>query len=332
MPRSSHGDRLADIPLAPHKMSQPSNILVLGTGELGTAALASLAAHPQRGAIDISVTMRPSSLASPTPSKQAELARLQALAITPVPLDLESAAHSTLVSTFARYELIISCTGMAAPPSFQLRLARAVLAAKTPRYIPWQFGVDYDVIGPDAAGGLFRTQCEVRALLRSQEVTRWVIVSTGVFMSFLFERTFGVVEGAGDNVVTRAFGDWGNGITATTVEDIGKCTAEVVFDEGVWKEGSGNGGVVHIAGDTLTFEDVAELMKNVLGRSVRRELWSTEELVRRMAEKPEDVIHKYRMIWAENQGVAWDVRESFNGRRGISMTSAEEWAKEHLRL
>jgi len=62
------------------------------------------------------------------------------------------------------------------------------------RYFPWQFGVDYDVIGRGSAQDLFDEQLDVRDLLRGQSGTEWVVVSTGMFMSFLFEPWFGVVE------------------------------------------------------------------------------------------------------------------------------------------
>jgi len=52
------------------------------------------------------------------------------------------------------------------------------------RYFPWQFGVDYDVIGRGSAQDLFDKQLDVRHLLRGQSGTEWVVVSTGMFMSF----------------------------------------------------------------------------------------------------------------------------------------------------
>jgi len=66
-------------------------------------------------------------------------------------------------------------------------LARAVLDAGVRRYVPWQFGVDYDVIGRGSAQDLFDEQLDVRDALRSQSGTEWVIISTGMFTSFLFE-------------------------------------------------------------------------------------------------------------------------------------------------
>jgi hypothetical protein len=106
-----------------------------------------------------------------------------------------------------------------------------VLAARVARFIPWQFGVDYDVIGKGSAQDLFDEQCDVRSLLRNGEEnggTEWVIVSTGIFMSFLFEEFWGVVDVKEKKWVVRALGSWENKVTVTTPEDIGRLTARIV--------------------------------------------------------------------------------------------------------
>jgi hypothetical protein len=48
------------------------------------------------------------------------------------------------------------------------------LDAGVKRYFPWQFGVDYDVIGGGSAQDLFDEQLDVRDLLRSQDRTEWL--------------------------------------------------------------------------------------------------------------------------------------------------------------
>ena len=62
--------------------------------------------------------------------------------------------------------------------------------------------MDYDVIRRGSAQDLFDEQYDVRQLLRRQQqqeeegqgTTEWVIISTGIFLSFLFKDAFGVVE------------------------------------------------------------------------------------------------------------------------------------------
>ena len=91
--------------------------------------------------------------------------------------------------------------------------------------MPWQFGVDYDVLGKGSAQDLFNEQLEVRELLRAQRATEWIIISTGMFTSFLFEPAFGVVDLANNTV--NALGSWDTQVTVTTPEDIGMLTATV---------------------------------------------------------------------------------------------------------
>lgn len=51
---------------------------------------------------------------------------------------------------------------------------------------PWQFGVDFEAIGRGGPLDIFDAQLDVRELLRSQDKTEWVVISTGMFMSYLF--------------------------------------------------------------------------------------------------------------------------------------------------
>ena len=174
---------------------------------------------------------------------------------------------------------MIGCTGFVAGRSIQLKLARAALDAGVRRYFPWQFGVDYDAIGRGSAQDLFDEQLDVRDLLRSQDRTEWVIVSTGMFTSFLFEPSFGVVDLAQDTV--RALGSWDNAVTVTTPEDIGVLTAEIVSTEPRIANS-----VVYTAGDTITYARLADVVDTVLGRKVRRVEWCVPELKDELAKTP----------------------------------------------
>jgi hypothetical protein len=128
--------------------------------------------------------------------------------------------------------------------------------------------VDYDVIGRNSAQGLFDIQLDVRDLLRRQEKTEWVIVSTGMFTSFLFEKTFGVVDL--DQPAVRALGDWDNSATVTTAEDIGALTVDIVFA----RQPRFKNEVAYTAGDTVSYGQLAEIVQRVLGTTVAREEWS----------------------------------------------------------
>lgn len=64
-----------------------------------------------------------------------------------------------------------------------MKLAKAALQSGVPRYFPWQFGVDFEVIGRGGPQDIFDAQLDVRELLRGQTATEWVIISTGMFIA-----------------------------------------------------------------------------------------------------------------------------------------------------
>lgn len=301
-----------------------SSILVLGAGELGMAVLRNLA---KRAALfpgtTVSVVLRPSSIDSPAPGKQRDIAELRSLGVNFLTGDL---ANSTadLSALFKDFHTVISCTGFVTGRGFQLKLARAVLDAGVKRYFPWQFGVNYDIIGRGSAQDLFDEQLDVRDLLRSQDRTEWVIVSTGMFTSFLFEPAFGVVDLAQNTV--HALGSWDTAVTVTTPNDIGALTAEICFAEPRVVNS-----IVYTAGDTVTYAQLADIVDSVLGRKVRRVEWSMPELKDELAKDPNDSIKKYRVVFAEGKGVSWDIDKTFNAQRGIEVLGVERWARENLR-
>jgi hypothetical protein len=305
-------------------MSKENSILVLGAGELGMAMLRTLARHAELKAdLSIAVLLRPSTIASSDPEKTKDLAELRSLGIEFVEGDLAAQTYDELTTIFARFDTVVSCTGFVGGRGVQLKLARAALAAGVKRYFPWQFGVDYEVIGRGSAQDLFDEQLDVRELLRSQTGTEWVIVSTGMFTSFLFEPSFGVVDLAACAV--NALGSWENAVTVTTPEDIAALTAEILFAEPrISNE------VIHVAGDTVTYRQVADTVDRVLGIKVRRDEWTVPDLIRQLGEEPQDALRKYRVVFAQGRGVAWDRTRTFNAQRNLQACGLEEWARSNL--
>ena len=175
---------------------------------------------------------------------------------------------------------------MGLPPGTQLKLSKAALEGKVKRYFPWQFGMDYDAIGEGSPQDLFDEQLQVRSLLRGQSDTSWVIVSTGLFMSFLFLADFGVVDL--DKKIVRGLGSWDNRITVTTPRDIGRVTADVILQPGDIRDQP-----VFTAGDTVSYGALAEKLDRRFGVTFERELWDNEELKRQFDEDP-NVMVKYR--------------------------------------
>jgi len=297
-------------------------VLVLGAGELGHEVLRSLVTHPKRNANTVAVLLSPGSRAHVDPSKAARNSWLEEFDISVIEGDIANASQAELATLFAPFHMGIGCTGMACPSGTQLKLAKAILAANVRRYLPWQFGVDYDTIGRGSSQDLFSEQLEVRDLLRQQTATEWVIVSTGMFMSFLFEPSFGVV--IEDRKTVRALGAWDRCVTVTAVEGIGQVVAELV-----WAAPEANG-VLFTTGDTISYRQAADVMEKVLGTKIEREAWEIGKLMEDLKEDPSNGINKYRVVFAEGRGVAWDKHNSFNAQRGMELEGVEEWARRNF--
>ena len=186
-----------------------------------------------------------------------------------------------------------------------MKLARAALQARIPRYFPWQFGVDFDVIGRGSPQDIFDAQLDVREFLRSQHETEWVIISTGMFMSYLFEPEFGVVDL--QNNAVHALGSLDTAVTLTTPDDIGALTAAIVFAQPRIRNE-----IVYLAGDTVTYGDVADKLEG-LGRQFSRSVWSEQYLLDELAHDPNNMMRKYRAALlraGRRLGQAWDLQST----------------------
>lgn len=299
----------------------PEGVLVIGAGELGASVLEALSGRAERDADlrTLALMVRPS--ASERSRRRA--GDLAAEGIGLVEVDVAEASTAELAALMGRYHTVVSCVGMTAGSGMQVKLAQAALAGGVPRFFPWQFGMDYDVIGRNSPQDLFDEQLDVRDLLRGQSRTDWVIVSTGMFTSFVFEPSFGVVDLSSNTV--HALGSWDNEVTLTTPEDIGVLTAEIVHARPrIANE------VVFVAGDTLTFRQLADIVEEVRGVPVTRTEWSLPYLLDELHRDPTDSMKKYHAVFAPGKGVAWPKEQSFNANHGITTTTAAEWARAHL--
>jgi hypothetical protein len=310
---------MTDIQLLP-----PQSVLVLGAGELGLPVLRNLARVARRApGSSISVLLRDSTIHTSEPGKRAEIDELRGLAIQMVAADLVNDSIDELAEVFGRFDTVIGCAGMVAGRETPMKLAKAALKSGVKRYFPWQFGVDFEVIGRGSPQDLFDAQLDVRELLRAQDKTEWVIISTGMFTSFLFEPVFEVVDLQNDTV--NALGSLETSVTLTTPDDIGALTAEIVFFEPRFRNE-----IVYLSGDTVTYGEVADLLKRVLGRPFKRNVWTVPYLIQELANDPTHHIKKYRAVFAQGKGVAWPKAVTFNEQHSIQVTPAEKWAGEHL--
>lgn len=298
-------------------------ILVLGAGELGLAVVQGLARRSAELA-SITVLLRQATVQSTSLEKQQDIQTIRKLGVGIETADITHASVEGLAAVLARFDTVISCIGFAAGRGTQRKLTEAALMAGVKRYIPWQFGVDYDVIGRGSPQDLFDEQLDVRDLLRAQSQTEWIIVSTGMFTSFLFDPTFAVVDLAAGRV--NALGSFETKVTVTTPEDIGLLTAAIVLHTPRLMNQ-----VAYTAGDTLSYGDLADLVERVTERNLERRVLGVQQLLADLAERPDDNLRKYRAVFAMGRGVAWDMAQTFNAQQGIPVTRAEQWARVNLR-
>lgn len=284
--------------------------LVLGAGELGIEVLRALAAS---GAKDVTVLLRPHGATGQ--QVRDELARL---GVAIIGADLATAPVEALAEVFGPFAQVICCAGFVAGAGTQRRITEAVIRAGISHYIPWQFGVDYDVVGRGSGQSVWDEQLDVRESLRAQDRVRWTIVSTGIFTSFVFLDSFGVVNL--DRRIVRALGSWDHRLTATTPEDIGRLTAVIALAPDAFADR-----VVYVAGDTFTYAELADTVEQVLGVAVSRELLTPDTL--REQSDGTDIMADYRLAFARASGVAWPVADTLNAERGMAMVDVATWLR-----
>ncbi|KAF2094261.1 hypothetical protein NA57DRAFT_25285, partial [Rhizodiscina lignyota] len=322
------------------------SILILGAGELGMAMLRAFSMRNEPS-WEITVLLRPET--ANLPQQAPKIAPIYALPgdVKILPCDLLESSQSELASEFKRFDVIVGCTGYdqnsaGTGAGLQRKIANAVLEAETVKlYLPWQFGVEYDLFGHGDAGGLFDEQKDIRKLLREavasgRTKTEWIIVSTGIFMSYLFSSFWGVVTRSdnGDGWVVNALGSWDVSTTVTTPEDIGTATAEIVYTA-LTDTPEGNelkNRAVYIAGDTVSYAQLINIVRDATGQPTRKgEELKIPLLEERMKQKPEDILNKYRVAFGRGKGVSWDKASTFTHKHGISVQDARSWAADHLR-
>lgn len=71
-------------------------------------------------------------------------------------------------------------------------------------------------------------------------------------------------------------------MTLTTPDDIGALTAEVVFAQPRIRNE-----IVYLAGDTVTYGEVADKLEAGLGRSFTRSVWTEQYLLDELARDPQ---------------------------------------------
>ncbi|WP_440135725.1 aromatic alcohol reductase [Chitinophaga sancti] len=293
------------------------SFLVIGTGEVGLAMLNSLLTFQQTHAFKIGVLIQRSRIGMDEISQNEKYKNIKIETA-----DLVADSRTSLADIFRNYDSVICCSGFSIGAGMQVKITEAVLEAGVRRYIPWQFGVDYDKIGKGSAQPVFDEQLDVRHLLRSQNSTHWLIVSTGMITSFLFREDFGVINLK--NKIVSALGDWKHSLTLTSCEDIGALTVAILFRTPELLDQ-----VVFVAGDTVTFEEIADKMDTLYNTKFHRVLLSIPVLKENLEKEPDNIFNRYRLVFT-HPGVTWPMSTTFNAQNGILTKGIEQWAKENI--
>ena len=155
-------------------------------------------------------------------------------------------------------------------------------------------------------------------------------------MSFLFQEFWGVVvvrrpRSPPDDGKVRitALNSWDDVVTTTTAEDIARCTAELMYYKNDAADTPVNG-PVYIAGDTLTYGQLAEVVGRAMGREVVRQVWPLEDLRKESLMDPGDKIKRYRVVFAEGKGLSWPKEETWSAKHGMDLMGVEEWVRRNF--
>ncbi len=295
-------------------------VLVLGAGQLGAAVLDSLVPAVIQRNGTVSVVVSPGSwdergtLLSDTHQKLADMGA-EFIAI-----DVAGSTEAALKDHFANFATIINCMGFIAGAGTQIKITRAALEAGVKRYFPWQFGVNYDVVGKGSGQPVWDEQYDVRMLLRAQTATEWVIISTGMFTSFLFEPAFDVVNLSKNTI--NALGGWDTQVTVTSPADIGHLTTAIyLFQPRIINE------VIFIAGETTSYGKLAETVERVTKKTLSKKVLTLSTLQEQLRLKPDDQMLRYRAAFARGDGMWWPMSETWNAQNNIPTQNIASWLK-----
>lgn len=299
-----------------HNVATDEKVLVLGAGQLGTAVLDSLvpAVIQRNGAV--SVIVSPGSWDARGKLRSAAHQKLADRGAEFIAVDVASSTPASLKDLFANFATIINCMGFVAGAGTQIKITQAALEAWVKRYFPWQFGVNYDAVGKGSGQPVWDEQYDVRTLLRAQTATEWVIISTGMFTSFLFEPAFDVVNLSQNTL--NALGGWDTQITVTSPADIGRLTTAIyLFEPRLINE------VVFVAGETTSYGKLADTVERVTKRTFTRQVFTLPTLLEQLRMKPDDRMLRYRVAFARGDGMWWPMSETWNVQNNIPTQDIE---------
>ncbi|QGY32321.1 aromatic alcohol reductase [Pantoea cypripedii] len=306
-----------------HISQHAENVLVLGAGQLGAAMLDALIPAVSSRNGNVTVIVSPASIDGEGNLLSERHQKYQTAGARFIAADVAAGTVESLTTVFKPFDTVINCLGFVSGAGTQLKITHAVLKAGIKRYFPWQFGVNYDVVGKGSGQPVWDEQYEVRDVLRGQHATEWVIVSTGMFTSFLFEPAFDVVNLTQKTI--NALGGWETQVTVTSPADIGRLTTAIYLHQPrIVNE------VVFVAGETLSYGRLADIVESVTATPYARKVFTLPQLQKELSLAPDDQMLRYRTAFARGEGVWWPMRHTYNAQNNILTQDVKIWLKNHI--
>ncbi len=156
--------------------------------------------------------------------------------------------------------------------------------------------------------------------MREQNATEWVIVSTGMFTSFLFEPAFDVVNLSEKTI--NALGGWDTQVTLTSPADIGRLTTEIYLHQPrIVNE------VIFVAGETTSYGKLAETVERTTKQAFAKNVLTLPDLLDALHLNPDDQMLRYRAAFARGDGMWWPMSNTWNVQNNIPTQDIESWLK-----
>ena len=187
---------------------------------------------------------------------------------------------TTLLQTH-RIRTILSAIGRTPPPNPQLALIDAPKAAGVTRFLPADFGSDYDAMPRDAPlfDSFAKPKIDIREAVKASGL-EWTFIANGWFAEVLFGLPFMGVDLKARTVSAPVFFDTTASVTA--LKDIVRLTAAVLIDPANINRQLYFRPTVHIRADRAGAGAAT-------GDKVTRKVWPKKEFEAVIASKPLDM-------------------------------------------
>ena len=225
------------------------------------------------------------------------------------------------------HTVILTTSGLfaAEEESVWPRLLAACRSVGVKRLVPSPFTANFQQAKALNKPFVDRALQHQSALTDSQTVPLdWVLISCGILTETLFSPIAGVDV---QNGVVKAPGSWTAPFTTTTLDDLANFLPEILLSK------ASHNKRIRVSSCSTSYGDIAQLLDEVRGSPVRRELLSAEDVQRAANERPDDSTALWQLIVQSGKGATWRKGDSFNAEHipHVETTSLKQWVQQHLK-